>query len=283
MTDILVNGIRLHYEVHGEGTPLVLAHGFGATVDMWSGQIEAFSQKYRLVVYDSRGHGRTEAPRDWTSYNLDDYVEDQRQLMDHLGIDTAHVGGLSMGGMIALQFGLTYPERVRALLLCDTSASNLDLQGRRTDAQDGGIGAAVQRVILRQVVPLGFAFARYLPLERLAQLRDAPVGVKSYVRNLRVHTALGLRGGWHAIMTRQDVEDRLDEIRVPTLIVVGDRDRLLAPSRLMQQRIRGSRFVLIKGSPHGTADWRPEAFNEAVLGFLEDVEAGRPVEGETAL
>ena len=81
MTDVLVNGIRLYYEVYGEGTPLVLAHGFGATVDMWAGQIEPFSGKYRLVVYDTRGHGRTEAPRDWRSYNADDYVEDQRQLM----------------------------------------------------------------------------------------------------------------------------------------------------------------------------------------------------------
>ncbi len=283
MTDVLVNGIRLHYRVYGEGTPLVLAHGFGATLDMWADQIGPFSEKYRLVVYDSRGHGRTEAPRDWSSYTLDDYVEDQRQLMDHLGIETAYVGGLSMGGMIALQFGLTHPERVRALLLCDTSASNRDLHGRRTDAPDGGFGAAVQRVVFRQVIPLGFAFARYLPLGALPQVRKAPEGVKSYVRNLRTHTALGLRGGWHAIVEREDLEERLDEIRVPTLIVVGDQDRMLAPSRRMQGRIRGCRFVLIKGSPHGTADWRPEAFNKAVLDFLGDVEAGRPVEGELEL
>ncbi len=283
MTDVLVNGIRLYYEVYGEGTPLVLAHGYGASVDMWAGQIEPFAQKYRLVVYDTRGHGRTEAPRDWRSYSADDYVEDQRQFMDHLGIESAYVGGLSMGGMIALQFALTYPERVRALLLCDTSASNRDLRGRRADAPESGSGAAVQRFVLRQVVPLGFAVARYLPLERLPQLRDAPVGVKSYLRNLRRHSALGLRGAWHALMTRRDVDDRLGEIRVPTLIIVGDQDRLLAASRLMQERIRGCRFVLIKGSPHGTADWRPEAFNKAVLDFLGDVEAGRSVAGEREL
>ena len=151
------------------------------------------------------------------------------------------------------------------------------------DGPEGGPGAAVRRFIVRDVAPAGFALARYLPLARLPQLRRAPEGVRSYVRNLRRHTALGLRGGWHAIMERPDLEDRLDEIHVPTLIVVGDRDRLLAPSRLMQQRIRGCRFVLIKDSAHGTADWQPEAFNEAVLGFLGDVEAGRPVEGETEL
>jgi 3-oxoadipate enol-lactonase len=203
--------------------------------------------------------------------------------MDHLGIDTAYVGGLSMGGMIALQFALAHPQRVKALILCDTSASNRHIGGLHGDSPEGGLGAAVRRFIVRDIGPAGFVLARYLPLQRLPQVRRAPEGVKSYVRNLRRHTAVGLRGGWHAIMERPDLEDRLDEICVPTLIVVGDRDRLLAPSRLMQQRIRGCRFVLIKDSAHGTADWRPEAFNQAVLEFLEEVEAGRPVEGETAL
>jgi pimeloyl-ACP methyl ester carboxylesterase len=283
MADVLVNGIRLHYQVSGTGTPLALAHGYGATLEMWDGQIDEFSKRYQVVVYDTRGHGRTEAPREWRSYTLDDYVEDQRQLMDHLGIENAYVGGLSMGGMIALQFALEHPQRVKALLLCDTSASNRHWRGLRGDESEGRPGAAVLRFVVRNVAPAGFAFARYLPLQHMPQVRRAPDGVKSYLRNLRRHTALGLRGGWHAIMERPDVEHRLGEISVPTLIIVGDRDRLLAPSRYMQEHIRGCRFVLIKDSPHGTADWRPEAFNHAVLGFLEDVEAGRPVEGEKVL
>jgi hypothetical protein len=81
MTDVLVNGIRLHYQVFGTGTPLVLAHGYGATLEMWAGQIGVLSERCQAVVYDTRGHGRTEAPREWSSYTLDDYVEDQRQLM----------------------------------------------------------------------------------------------------------------------------------------------------------------------------------------------------------
>jgi len=283
MTDVLVNGIRLHYQLTGVGTPLVLAHGFGATLDMWSEQIEPFSQRYRLVVYDTRGHGHTEAPRDWSSYDVEDYVEDQRLLMDHLDMDAACVGGLSMGGMIALQFALTYPQRVKALLLCDTAASNRRMDGGRRNGPARGPVAAVRRFVFRNVVPATFALARYLPLQRLPQVRNAPEGVKSYLRQLRGQTALGLRGAWRALMTRPDVEGRLGEIAVPTLIIVGERDALLEPSRLMQQRIPGCRFVLIKGSAHGTANWRPEAFNRAVLEFLNDVEAGRPVEGETAL
>jgi pimeloyl-ACP methyl ester carboxylesterase len=141
----------------------------------------------------------------------------------------------------------------------------------------------VRGFVVRDFVPLSFALARYAPLEHFPQIRSAPEGVKSYVRSMRQHTALGLRGAWHALMTRPDVEDRLGEIRVPTLIVVGDRDALLAPSRLMQERIAGCRFVLIKDSPHGTANWRPDAFTRAVLDFLDDVETGRTIEGETVL
>lgn len=281
MSDVLVNGIRLHYEVHGEGIPLVLAHGYGATLDMWSEQIEPFSRRYKVVVYDIRGHGRTEAPRDWRAYSADDYVEDQRQLMDYLGIDSAYVGGLSMGGMIALQFALTHPQRLLALLLCDTAASNRRLAGVQAESE-GRVAQAVRGFVVRDVVPLSFALARYVPLEHLPRIRSAPEGVKSYLRNMRQHTALGLRGAWHALMTRPDVEDRLGEIRVPTLVIVGERDALLPAGRVMQERISGCRFVLIKDSPHGTANWRPDAFNKAVLDFLGDVEAGRSVEGETA-
>jgi 3-oxoadipate enol-lactonase len=243
---------------------------------MWAGQIGAFSKRYQVVVYDTRGHGRTEAPREWSSYALDDYVEDQRQLMDHLGIDRAYVGGLSMGGAIALRFALAYPERLKALLLCDTSARNWALRG--DGVPQSGLGAAARRVVFLDVVPLSFALARHLPLERLAQYRNAPEGVRSYIRNLRSHSAVGLRGAWHALMVAEDLEDRLSEIRVPTLIIVGDRDPLLAPSRIMERGIPGSRFVLIRGSAHGTAGMQPEAFNEAVLSFLADVEAGRLVE-----
>ena len=281
MADALVNGIRLHYEVHGDGPPLVLAHGYGATAEMWGEQVEPFSQKYKLIIYDFRGHGRTEAPRDWSAYNLDDYVEDQRQLMDHLGIESGYIGGLSMGGVIALQFALTYPERVKALLLCDTAASNRGLRIERE--ADLPVTRNVRGFVVRDVVPLTFFLARYLPLEYLPRLHNATPAVKSYLKQMRQHTALGLRGAWHALMSQGNVEDRLSEIHVPTLVLDGENDALLPAGRVMQERIPDCRFVLIKESGHGTANWRPDAFNKAVLDFLSDVDAGRPVAGEQVL
>src|SRR3990172_5677407 len=121
MSKAKVNGIELAYEVHGEGTPLVLAHGFTATKEMWENQIGPFSQRYRVVVYDARGHGESEAPpADDPRYSLDSFVEDQHALMEHLEIERAHIGGLSMGGMIAMRFALAHPQMTNALLLTDT-------------------------------------------------------------------------------------------------------------------------------------------------------------------
>jgi pimeloyl-ACP methyl ester carboxylesterase len=117
----------------------------------------------------------------------------------------------------------------------------------------------------------------------LPQIRSAPQGIKDYVRDMRQHTALGLRGAWHALMSRPDVEDRLGEISVPTLIIVGDRDALLQPSRIMQERMPGCRFALIKGSSHGTANWRPEAFNTAVLDFSPTSKRAGPSKAKSCL
>ena len=106
MPKVEVNGVELNYEIHGDGYPVVLAHGYTASLQMWADQIPAFAKKYRVVVYDTRGHGASEAPSDPAQYDLWTCVEDQRALMDHLDISEAYVGGLSMGGMIAMRFGL---------------------------------------------------------------------------------------------------------------------------------------------------------------------------------
>jgi pimeloyl-ACP methyl ester carboxylesterase len=274
-----VNGVELNYEVHGDGYPLVLAHGFTASMDMWDDQIPAFAKKYRVVVYDSRGHGASEAPADLAQYDLWTCVEDQRALMDRLDIREAYVGGLSMGGMIAMRFALKYPERVRALLLCDTGPG---LQGPHRHWFDALYGSASNLVRTEGV---GAWLKRMWPV--LAQAfppqGQLPAGVRRHLEGLEHMSADGFLGGAQALRDQESVLERLSEIRVPTLIIVGDRDLLLGDSRAMQQRIAGNRFVLIRNSLHGTAVWQPEAFATAVLDFLALVDAGQPVAGERVL
>ena len=274
-----VNGVELNYEVHCDGYSLVLAHGFTASLDMWADQIPAFAEKYRVVVYDSRGHGASEAPSDLAQYALWTCVEDQRALMNYLDIPKAYVGGLSMGGMIAMRFALKYPERVRALLLCDTEPG---LGGAHRQWLDALYGSAEPLIRTEGV---GGWLKRMWPL--LAQAfppqGQLPAGVRRHLEGLERMNGDGFLGGAQALRGQDNVLERLGEIRVPTLIIVGEQDLFLGPSRIMQQRIAGNGFVLIRNSLHGTAVWQPEAFTKAVLDFLALVDAGQPVAGGRVL
>ena len=271
-----VNGVSIAYQVHGEGEPLVLAHGYTASKEMWDGQIGAFSQRYRVVVYDVRGHGQSEAPPvDDPSYTLDTLVEDQRALLGHLGIERALVGGLSLGGMIAMRFALAYPAMVRALLLCDTSpgmgtagqwsANRLVMEGI---VRSQGVGAVMRGLYAARAGAMG--------IQRPEQV---PQGVLAHVQRLERMSPDGFLGVARAAGDQVSVLDRLPEITAPTLIITGDQDFFRAASEEMAKRMPGARFVVINGSFHGTCLWQPEKFTSAVLDFLADVEAGKPIQG----
>src|ERR1043166_3639319 len=118
--------IRLYYEEHGAGPALILTHGHACGVRSWDPQLRGLTDQYRVIVYDARGHGLSEAPREPSAYSQQHMVDDLCGLMDHLGLDKAAVGGLSMGGNVALNFALVHPQRVSALILADTGAGSDD-------------------------------------------------------------------------------------------------------------------------------------------------------------
>ena len=281
-----LNGIDINFEVHGDGPPLVLAHGYTASLDMWREQVPAFSVRYRVVIYDTRGHGATTAPAEPERYDIArDYVADQLALMDHLGIDAAYVGGLSMGGMIAQEFVLQHPDRVKALLLFDTGPGMTGLSrapqsGRPAELRAGleqaraTIRAAVRRKGMTAIVDdVRESSAAFLPSGG-GLLPDA---VLRHVENMRTMSVDGLIGANQAMHDWPGTYERLAAIAVPTLILVGQEDPLLAVATRMHRTIRGSRLVVLRRSGHGTNLWRPESFARRTLQFLADVEAGRPI------
>src|SRR6266545_2849668 len=115
--------IRIYYEEHGRGFPLVLAYGIGGNTQMWDTNIEALSARYRLILWDPRGHGKSDSPEDPARYSFTRWALDLRDLLDHLRIRKAYVGGLSMGGGIATRFTLLYPRRVAALVVTNSSSA----------------------------------------------------------------------------------------------------------------------------------------------------------------
>jgi pimeloyl-ACP methyl ester carboxylesterase len=281
-----LNGIDIHYESHGEGPPFILSHGYMGSLDNWREQVAPFSARYRFIVYDTRGHGETTAPTDQNQYSLErDYVADKLALLDHLGVQQAYVGGLSMGGMITQAFALKHPSRVKALLLFDTGPGM------------GMMREPTQRAAFDQMRNMMAQLARTRGMDAIVNaIRNSPAAramgvegstppdpIRRFVDGIRRMSVDGYLGGAKAMQDWDGSLDRLQELKAPTLVLVGEQDTLLEPSREMHRRIAGSRFVLLRGAGHGTNMWRPDAFVEQTLAFLVDVEAGRNIAGEIAV
>ena len=276
-----VNDVQLYYELWGQGPPLVMAHGFCGCTDEWRALVLPLAKRYRLLLYDVRGHGRSSVPEDPALYSMPVFAADQAALMRALGIERAHVGGGSMGGMIAAQFAVDYPQMVSSLLLCDTTCGN---------GSDPGPAGQFERFLVEAFTQMeeiaakdGFQELARRELEWSREndphFEERPEPEEVGLRRLERMTLAGYVGANRAIRQRPDLLARLGEIRAPTLVLIGEWDSFLPCSLLACERIAGSRLALIERSPHGTPTWRPEAFRKAILDFLDDVEAGRPAAG----
>lgn len=241
-------GVAIHYEEHGKGPPILLSHGYGATCRMWDGQVAAFADRWRLILWDMRGHGRSGDPDDPAFYSTAASVEDMAALLRHLGVARAIVGGLSLGGYMSLAFHLAHPEMVGALLLFDTGPGY-----RNPDAR-------------AQWNVRAEAMARDLETTGLAVL-----GPEGDPRVGRHRSAKGLALAARGMLAQQDgsIIESLSAIKVPTLVLVGALDRnFLAPADYMAGKIPGARKAVIPGARHTANLDEPEAFNRAVADFL---------------
>jgi pimeloyl-ACP methyl ester carboxylesterase len=281
MSTVTAYGIDIYYELWGEGPPLVMAHGFCGCTDEWRALVLPLAKRHRLLLYDVRGHGRSSAPEDPALYSMPILAADQAALMRALGVERAHVGGGSMGGMIAAQFAVDYPQMLSSLLLCDTTCGNGSDPGPAGQFE----GFLVEAFTQMEEVAVKDGF-RELARRELEWSREndphfdeRPEPEDVGLRRLELMRLAGYVGANRAIRQRPDLLARLGEIGVPTLVLVGEWDGFLLCSRLAHERIAGSRLALIERSPHGTPTWRPEAFRKAILDFLDDVQAGRPVTG----
>ena len=251
---------RLYYETVGSGQALVFVHGFSLDARMWDDQFEVFASRYRVVRYDLRGFGRSDVPTGPYSH-----ADDLKALMTQLGIDRAHIVGLSMGGGVAVDFALAYPDSISALVPVDAV-----VDGHRWSAAWD-----------ESVIPL-WKLGRSGDVEGARQLwmahsLFAPALAGSCGAWLR--QMMLAYSGWHWL--NQDpgrgleppAAGRLAEIQTPTLIVLGERDlpdfHIIAD--MLHQQIPGARKVVLPGAGHMANMEAPEKFNEVVLQFLEEL------------
>jgi 3-oxoadipate enol-lactonase len=264
-----IDGIKIYYEEHGSGFPLVLAYGLGGNTRMWAGQREAFAKRCRLVLWDPRGHGGSDSPRERNQYGFDASVRDLLGLLDHLGIEKGYIGGHSMGAGIAAQFALAHPSRTEALILADSaSASGLPMSTSmrairvRTIelAETQGMAAVADYAIQSNPNLKSQAEASAVARERLRRmfLDLDPIGYAHTIRSL---------------LDEAFPTEKLSQLRVPTLLVVGEQDPALEAMRLTHRMISGSSLSVIPSAGHLANLDQAEEFNAAVLAFFDRLAA----------
>lgn len=255
-----VNGTRLYFEINGAGPPLVLIHGFSLDYRMWDSQMAPFTENFQVIRYDLRGFGRSDQPAE-APYA---HYEDLRALLTYLGIERANIVALSLGGLVALDFVLAYPESVEKLVLVDTIMNGYQWsddwkESVREIWRNGRRGQVDTAKSLWLNHPL-FAPACQNP------------GSKTLLRQIITDYS-----GWHyanrdpAFSLEPATIDRLNEIKAPILVIIGQLDLpdYHTMATIIANDIEGARQVVIPGAGHLSNMEAPEIFNDLVLQFLD--------------
>jgi pimeloyl-ACP methyl ester carboxylesterase len=267
-----VNGIELYYEDTGTGTPVVFSHEFAGSCESWEPQVRFFARRYRVITYNHRGYPPSTVPDDPGAYSEEHLVADLLGLLDHLGIERAHIVGLSMGGAVALKFGLAHPTRCLGVVVAGAGGGADDHEewvrtgletARRFEAEWEIVSAEYGR---------GPA--------RVQLLRKDPRGWQEFADLFRRHSPTGSANTYRGVQLKRrtiyEVEDELRIMQPPVLIIVGDEDEpCLNPALFMKRRIPNAGLTVLPKSGHAVNLEEPAAFNQAVLDFLTAVEQRR--------
>ena len=256
------DGTRLHYSVSGRrsGPPVLLIQGLGADKHGWTMQRLALGWSYLTIALDNRGAGRSDKPHG--QYSLEQMADDAMAVLDHAGVETAHVVGASMGGAISQLVALAYPERVRSLTLVCTSCRNHPwrrelLTSWGDAAKERGVGSMTKQAARWVIGPR--SFRRLLPV--IGWLGPLGLGRPTHAFAAQVEAILSADEG---------MSERLGEIEIPTLVVVGNQD-ILTPrgdSEELAELIPTAELVVISGAAHGLMIEHASTFNRVLLDFL---------------
>ena len=260
MAQVQIDNIKIAYTDAGSGRPVVLIHGYPFNRSLWSEQVIALSNSYRVIAPDLRGFGETEVTAG--SATMNQMAQDVAELMDQLQIPRAVIGGLSMGGYVALAFYKQFPSRVRALILADTRAQADTEEAKQTRAQQA------EKALSEGMAGIADAMLpKLLTPDTVSKRPD----IVMHVRDMMLKTkpegaAAALRG----MTEREDQTPLLSQISAPTLILVGAEDAItpVADSEKMHHAIPNARLVLLENAGHVSNLERTEQFNDAMLEFL---------------
>ena len=270
MPSAFVNGVNIYYEIHGSGFPLVLAYGLGGSTTRWADQVEDLSQHHQLILWDPRGHGKSDCPAEAEKYSMWISAEDLHGLLDHLDIQRAYVGGLSMGGGIAARYAVTHPERVAALLIIDSSsAAGVPLSDSMR---------AMREKTIQLTETEGMSAVADFSIETNPNLSTQAGAGAEAVQGLRqMYLDLDPKGYANTVrsmLVSDFPTEKLADLTMPTLVMVGEHDPARNAAQLTHTKIQGSQYVVIPGAGHLSNLDKPEEFNNHISEFLQKVESG---------
>ena len=278
------DGVNLHYEGAGSGTPIVFVHEFGGSYRSWEPQMRYFSRRHRAIAFAARGYPPSDVPPDIDAYSQLRAAQDIAAVMDAAGVSRAHIVGLSMGGFATLHFGLESPERALSLVVAGA--------GYGAEKQHEEYFRSVSLEVARQFETQGsetFAKTYALGASRVQFQNKDPRGWQEFARMLGEHSALGAANTMRGVQARRpsiyDLEERLKHMMVPTLVMVGDEDdHCLQPGIFLKKTLPASGLLVLPKTGHTLNLEEPESFNRFVADFLAQVEAGQwPVRDPRAI
>jgi pimeloyl-ACP methyl ester carboxylesterase len=269
------DGVKLFYEEAGAGAPVVFVHEFAGDHRSWEPQLRYFSRRYRCIAYNARGYPPSEVPEDWERYSQARARDDIRAVLDALGIQRAHIVGLSMGAFATLHFGMAYAKRALSLVVAGGGYGSHPAQYRKFQEDSKTNAAFIQREGMAQFA----ATYGHGPTRVQFQNKD-PRGFAEYIQQLAGHSALGSVNTLLGTQVRRpslyDLTDEMARIDVPVLVMAGDEEEpCLEVCLLMKRAIPTAGLVLFPQSGHGINLEEPALFNQFLENFFHQVEAGR--------
>lgn len=262
---LTIGDVTLNYRIEGQGEPLICIHGVGSYLEAWEGVVERLSDRFRILTFDLRGHGRSSKVRG--RYEIDDFIGDVLALADHAGFETFNLAGFSLGGLIAQRLALTHQDRIRRLVLLATVAGRTEEERERVAArlaalQAGDRGSHYDASLSRWLTE-GFQARNPELIAKLRQ-RNAENDPECYAAAYRV-------------LAQTDFGGLLDQIRVPVLIATGEHDAGSNPrmALYMHERISASKLHILSGLRHSILTEAPEQVAGLMRDFLGDGARGQ--------
>lgn len=254
-------GVKIYWEEHGQGEPLILIMGLASTIDMWHRTRPLLAEHYRIILIENRGVGRSDVPP--PPYTIATMASDVAAVMDAAAIDRARVFGISMGGMIAQEFALNYPERVQSMVLGCTNFGGKNLKTATPKVLDilKARGSMSPEEAARAMAP--HTYDANTPRERVEE--DLQIRLRWFP------TPEGYLGQLGAILSWES-RPRLEQIRVPTLVIHGETDELVPPEngRMIADLIPNARLTILPNTSHIFMTDQPEISHREILDFFQE-------------